>query len=174
MISFQLNGKTVQVDAAPDTPLLWTVRDHLNLKGSKFGCGMGLCGSCSMLVDGESTRTCILPLSAVQGRNVTTIEGIGNPEMMSTLQQAWIDSSVAQCGYCQSGQLVSATALLAKNNNPSDEQIEKAMSGNICRCGTYLDIKKAIKSAAKKLRSGNGRLQIVEYFNPNTDIRQGV
>jgi isoquinoline 1-oxidoreductase alpha subunit len=174
MISFQLNGKTVQVDAAPDTPLLWTVRDHLNLKGSKFGCGMGLCGSCSMLVDGESTRTCILPLSAVQGRNVTTIEGIGNPEMMSTLQQAWIDSSVAQCGYCQSGQLVSATALLAKNNNPSDEQIEKAMSGNICRCGTYLDIKKAIKSAAKELRSGNGRLQIVEYFNPNTDIRQGV
>jgi isoquinoline 1-oxidoreductase alpha subunit len=174
MISFELNGKTVQVDAAPDTPLLWTVRDHLNLKGSKFGCGMGLCGACSMLVDGESTRTCILPLSAVQGRKVTTIEGIGNPQMLSTLQQAWVDTSVAQCGYCQSGQLVSATALLAKNNNPTDAQIEQAMSGNICRCGTYPDIKKAIKAAAKELRSGNGRLQTVEYFNPKTATAQEV
>jgi isoquinoline 1-oxidoreductase alpha subunit len=172
MISFELNGKNVQVDAAPDTPLLWTVRDHLKLKGSKFGCGMGLCGACSMLVDGESTRTCILPLSAVQGRKVTTIEGIGNPDMMSTLQQAWVESSVPQCGYCQSGQLISATALLSKNNNPSDTDIDNAMSGNICRCGTYPNIKKAIKSAAKELRSDNGRLQAVEYFNPESTNTQ--
>jgi isoquinoline 1-oxidoreductase alpha subunit len=172
MISFELNGKNVQVDAAPDTPLLWTIRDHLKLKGSKFGCGMGLCGACSMLVDGESTRTCILPLSAVQGRKVTTIEGIGNPDMMSTLQQAWVESSVPQCGYCQSGQLISATALLSKNNNPSDVDIDNAMSGNICRCGTYPSIKKAIKSAAKELRSGNGRLKAVEYFNPESTNTQ--
>ena len=106
MISFELNGKTTEVSAAPDTPLLWVVRDHLKLKGSKFGCGMGLCGACSMLVDGESTRTCVLPLASIQGRKVTTIEGIGNPDMLSTLQSAWVEASVAQCGYCQSGQLV--------------------------------------------------------------------
>lgn len=168
MISFELNGQTVQVDAAPDTPLLWTIRDHLKLKGSKFGCGMGLCGACSMLVDGESTRTCILPLAAVQGRKVTTIEGIGHPEMMSTLQSAWVEASVPQCGYCQSGQLVSATALLSKNSNPSDEEIDNAMSGNICRCGTYPNIKKAIKQAAKDLKKGNGRLQAVSHFDPST------
>lgn len=167
MISFELNGQTVQVDATPDTPLLWTIRDHLNLKGSKFGCGMGLCGACSMLIDGESTRTCILPVSAVQGRKVTTIEGIGNLDMLSTLQQAWVDASVPQCGYCQSGQLVSATALLSKNNNPSDEEIDNAMSGNICRCGTYPSIKKAIKQAAKDIKSGNGRLQAVSHYDPS-------
>jgi len=149
MINFELNGQLVQVDVAPDTPLLWVVRDHLKLKGSKFGCGMGLCGACSMLVDGESTRTCILPLVAIQGRKVTTIEGVGNPEMLSTLQSAWVEASVPQCGYCQSGQLISATALLSKNSNPSDEEIDNAMSGNICRCGTYPNIKKAIKKAAQ-------------------------
>jgi len=168
MISFVLNDQTVQVSAAPDTPLLWVIRDHLKLKGSKFGCGMGLCGACSMLVDGESTRTCVLPLAAVAGRNVTTIEGIGNPDMLSTLQSAWVENSVPQCGYCQSGQLVSATALLSKNSNPSDEEIDNAMSGNICRCGTYPKIKNAIKQAAMDLKNGDGRLQAVAYFDPAT------
>jgi len=166
MISFELNGQTVQVDAAPDTPLLWAVRDHLKLKGSKFGCGMGLCGACSMLLDGESTRTCILPIAAVQGRKITTIEGLGNPDMLSTLQSAWVEASVPQCGYCQSGQLISATALLSKNNNPSDKEIDNAMSGNLCRCGTYPNIKKAIKQAASNLQKGNGRLQMVSHFDP--------
>lgn len=148
MISFELNGETVAVDAPGDTPLLWVVRDELGLKGSKFGCGAGLCGACSMLLDGQSTRTCILPLAAVAGRSVTTIEGLGTPESPSPVQQAWIDHSVAQCGYCQSGQIVSATALLASNPNPDDAAIDAAMGGNICRCGTYNAIRTAIKSAA--------------------------
>ena len=168
MISFELNGKKTEVNAAPDTPLLWVVRDHIKLKGAKFGCGMGLCGACSMLVDGESTRTCVLPIAAIEGRKVTTIEGIGSPEMLSTLQSAWVEASVAQCGYCQSGQLVSATALLSKNSNPSDSDIDTAMSGNICRCGTYPNIKKAIKQAAKNLRDDKGRLQMVTYYDPNS------
>jgi isoquinoline 1-oxidoreductase alpha subunit len=149
MVSFVLNGTRVDVDVSIDTPLLWVMRDHLKLKGTKFGCGMGLCGACSMIVDGVSTRTCILPVAAVANKNITTIEGLGNPQMLSTLQQAWVDNSVPQCGYCQSGQLISASALLNNNSNPSDAQIDDAMSGNICRCGTYPSIKKAIKAAAK-------------------------
>ncbi len=148
MISFILNGTSVDVDVSLDTPLLWVMRDHLKLKGTKFGCGMGLCGACSMIVDGVSTRTCILPVASVANKNVTTIEGLGKPQMLSTLQQAWVDNSVPQCGYCQSGQLISASALLNSNPNPSDAQIDDAMSGNICRCGTYPNIKKAIKAAA--------------------------
>ncbi|WDE07010.1 (2Fe-2S)-binding protein [Thalassomonas viridans] len=150
MITFELNGEAVEVDIAADTPLLWVVRDHFKLKGSKFGCGMGLCGACSMLVDGQSIRTCNFPVAAISGRKVTTIEGLGNPERLSALQQAWVDNSVAQCGYCQSGQLISATALLNNNLNPSDSEIDEAMSGNICRCGTYPRIKKAIADVAKK------------------------
>ena len=166
MINFELNGQPVQVAADGDTPLLWVIRDHLKLKGSKFGCGMGLCGACSMLVDGESTRTCILPIAAVQGRSITTIEGIGDKNMLSTLQSAWVDASVPQCGYCQSGQLISATALLSKNSNPSDRDIDAGMSGNICRCGTYPNIKKAIKQAAKNMRENNDSAQAVTYFDP--------
>jgi len=143
------------------------VRDHLKLKGSKFGCGMGLCGACSMLVDGQSTRTCILPAASVANKNVTTIEGIGNPELISVVQQAWVDSSVPQCGYCQSGQIVSATALLTRNPNPTDRDIDNAMSGNICRCGTYPRIKAAIKQAASAIQSGQGKLQAVQYFEPS-------
>ena len=150
MITFELNGKAVQADVSSDTPLLWVIRDHFKLKGSKFGCGMGLCGACSMLVDGQSTRTCILPVAAVANKKITTIEGVGNPEMLSTLQQAWVEASVPQCGYCQSGQLISATALLNSNPSPSSEEIDQAMSGNICRCGTYPRIKQAIQSAAFK------------------------
>jgi len=153
MIAFELNGEAVQVDMAPDTPLLWVIRDYFKLKGSKFGCGMGLCGACSMLVDGRSTRSCTFPLAGAANRKVTTIEGLGNREMLSALQQAWVEHSVAQCGYCQSGQLISATALLNSNPDPSDSEIDQAMSGNICRCGTYPRIKKAIAGAAKKAGS---------------------
>ena len=150
MITFELNGQAVKADVSGDTPLLWVIRDHFKLKGSKFGCGMGLCGACSMMLDGVSTRTCVLPVMAVANKSITTIEGVGNPEMLSTLQQAWVEGSVPQCGYCQSGQLISATALLNSNPNPSSEEIDQAMSGNICRCGTYPRIKKAIQSAAFK------------------------
>jgi len=161
MVSFILNGTSVDVDVSLDTPLLWVMRDQLKLKGTKFGCGMGLCGACSMIVDGASTRTCILPVAAVANKNITTIEGLGNPQMLSTLQQAWVDNSVPQCGYCQSGQLISASALLNDNPNPSDAQIDDAMSGNICRCGTYSNIKKAIKAAAKNNVG-------VQTFDPST------
>ncbi len=170
MISFVLNGKNVDVDVSLDTPLLWVMRDHLKLKGTKFGCGMGLCGACSMMIDGVSTRTCILPVAAVANRQVTTIEGLGNPQMLSTLQQAWVENSVPQCGYCQSGQLISASALLNSNPNPSDEEIDQAMSGNICRCGTYPNIKKAIKAAA-------GQSSAVQTFDPKLNdqkIKQGA
>lgn len=152
MISFQLNGQRVDADVPADMPLLWVVRDHFKLKGSKFGCGMGLCGACSMLVDGQSTRTCILPVAAVANRAVTTIEGLADKdsEQLSTLQQAWVAHSVPQCGYCQSGQLISATALLNSNPKPSDADIDNAMQGNLCRCGTYPRIKQAIKAAAEQ------------------------
>ena len=165
MIRFQLNGTTVEADVPGDMPLLWVIRDHFNMKGSKFGCGMGLCGACSMMVDGQSTRTCILPVAAVANRNVTTIEGLSETstevEQLSTLQQAWVRNSVPQCGYCQSGQLITATALLKNNPNPSDEDIDNAMSGNICRCGTYPRIKQAIKEAAGQSTAG------VQMFDPN-------
>lgn len=166
MIRFQLNGKTVEANVPGDMPLLWVVRDHFKMKGSKFGCGMGLCGACSMMVDGQSTRTCILPVAAVANRNITTIEGLSNLEQpgseqqLSILQQAWVDNSVPQCGYCQSGQLISASALLKNNPKPSDADIDNAMSGNICRCGTYPRIKNAIKQAAAKQQAA------VQVFDP--------
>jgi len=167
MINFQLNSSPVEVDLDPDTPLLWVVRDHFKLKGSKFGCGMGLCGACTMHVNGEAVRTCTLPVSAVQGAAITSIEGLGTPDNLHPLQQAWVEHSVPQCGYCQSGQLMSASALLAKNPNPSDVDIEMAMNGNICRCGTYSKIKLAIKSVSKPgaetMRTQGG---LVEIFDP--------
>jgi isoquinoline 1-oxidoreductase alpha subunit len=172
MLRFTLNGQLVEVDAPSDTPLLWVIRDHLKLKGSKFGCGMGLCGACSMLIDGQSTRTCILPAAAIANKSVTTIEGLGNPELTSAVQQAWIDSSVPQCGYCQSGQIISATALLTNNPNPSDKEIDHAMSGNICRCGTYPRIKAAIKQAAHNIQTGQGKLQAVQYFEPTESAQE--
>jgi isoquinoline 1-oxidoreductase subunit alpha len=143
MIRFQLNNNPVDVDVDPDTPLLWVVRDHFKLKGSKFGCGMGLCGACTMHMNGAAVRTCTLPVAAVQGASITTIEGLGTPDKLHPLQQAWVEHSVPQCGYCQSGQLMSASALLATNPNPSDADIDTAMNGNICRCGTYGKIKLA-------------------------------
>ena len=149
MTSFTLNGQPVTTDADPQTPLLWVVRDHFGLKGSKFGCGMGLCGACTMHLDGDAVRTCILPVSAVSGRAVTTIEGVGTPETLSKVQAAWVANSVPQCGYCQSGQIMSAAALLASKPKPTDADIDDAMSGNICRCGTYVRIRDAIKQAAQ-------------------------
>ncbi len=161
MIRFQLNNNPVDVDVDPDTPLLWVVRDHFKLKGSKFGCGMGLCGACTMHMNGASVRTCTLPVAAVRGASITTIEGLGTPDKLHPLQQAWVEHSVPQCGYCQSGQLMSASALLATNPNPSDADIDTAMNGNICRCGTYGKIKLAIKAGAQAINSAT-----VQTFDP--------
>ena len=151
MIEFTLNGETVRTDEAPDTPLLWAVRDTFKLKGSKFGCGAGLCGACTMHVDGAAVKTCILPLAAVAGKAVTTIEGLCTPENLHPLQAEWVAQSVPQCGYCQSGQLMAAAALLESNPTPSDADIDTAMAGNICRCGCYPRIRSAIKTVAANL-----------------------
>ena len=148
MIRFELNGKVVESAESPETPLLWVVRDEFDLTGSKFGCGAGLCGACTMQIDGQAQRTCILPLSQVAGRAVTTIESLGTLAQPSRLQQIWAELAVPQCGYCQSGQLMSAHALLKRSPNPTDAEIIAAMSGNLCRCGTYDRIKAAIKVAA--------------------------
>jgi len=151
MVSFKVNGTPRNVDVPPDTPLLWVLRDVLGMTGTKFGCGMALCGACTVHVDGKPTRSCVTPLSAVTGRRITTIEGIGVLKVGRTVQEAWVAENVPQCGYCQSGQIMSAAALLNGNKNPSDVQIDEAMSGNICRCATYPRIRAAIKRAAKKL-----------------------
>ncbi len=148
MITFTLNGALVKTDDTPDTPLLWAVRDTFKLKGSKYGCGAGLCGACTMHVDGEAVRTCVLPISAVAGKQVTTIEGLGTPDDPHPLQQAWVVHSVPQCGYCQSGQIMSAAALLAEKPEASEAEVEQAMAGNICRCGCYPRIKQAILAVA--------------------------
>ncbi|VVD76686.1 (2Fe-2S)-binding protein [Pandoraea morbifera] len=151
MASFQLNGKPVKVDVDPATPLLWTLRDALNMTGTKFGCGMALCGACTVHMDGAAIRSCITPVSAVEGKKITTIENVGADPVGRAVQDAWIKHDVPQCGYCQSGQIMSATALLRENKQPNDEQIDAAMSGNICRCGTYARIRAAIKDAAASL-----------------------
>ena len=148
MIQFTLNGKLVGADDSPDTPLLWAVRDTFKLKGSKYGCGAGLCGACTMHVEGKAVRACVLPLAAVAGKRVTTIEGLGAPEALHPLQAAWVEQSVSQCGYCQPGQIMSAAALLAANAAPTAEEVRQAMAGNICRCGCYLRIEQAILSVA--------------------------
>lgn len=152
MATFNLtiNGKQQQVDADPSTPLLWVLRDNLNLVGTKYGCGMALCGACTIHVDGEATRSCVLPVSVVGNKKITTIEGLSE-KADHAVQKAWLEHDVPQCGYCQAGQIMTAAALLKKNNNPSDDDIDAAMSGNICRCGTYSRIKAAIKTAAKTL-----------------------
>ena len=148
-ISLKINGKKHSVDTEPDTPLLWAIRDHVGMTGTKFGCGIASCGACTVHVNGVAIRSCITPVAAVAGQNISTIEGLAvSPDELHPLQQAWIDEQVPQCGYCQSGQLMSAAALLAKNSSPSDADIDEAMSGNICRCGMYSRIRKAIKTAA--------------------------
>ena len=154
MHQFTVNGKPVTVDADPDMPLLWALREDLQLTGTKFGCGMALCGACTVHVDGQPVRSCSMPLAAVQGRKVTTIEAVGATRAGQAVQQAWIAHDVPQCGYCQSGQVMSACALLAGNARPSDADIDVAMSGNICRCGTYNQIRAAVKDAAVALSKG--------------------
>ena len=156
MAILKINGKTFQTDADEETPLLWVIRDEIGLTGTKFGCGIAACGACTVHVDGVAVRSCQYPLGAIDAdEEITTIEGLGTPESLHALQQAWIEHQVAQCGYCQSGQIMSAAALLQDIANPSDEDIDDAMSGNLCRCGTYPRIRAAIHSAAQKLSSGN-------------------
>ena len=152
-----VNGQQYDVDVESDMPLLWVLRDELDIKGPKFGCGMALCGACTVHIDGQPVRACSYPIGAVNGA-VTTIEGLGTPEHLHVIQQVWIEQQVAQCGYCQSGQIMSAAALLASNSAPSDGDIDSYMTGNLCRCATYPRIRQAIKTAASRL----GR---VEYYD---------
>jgi isoquinoline 1-oxidoreductase alpha subunit len=148
MAQFTLNGDPVSVEVDGSTPLLWVLRDTIGLTGTKFGCGVAACGACTVHVDGEATRTCVLPVEAVEGSEITTIEGLGQGENISKLQQAWIDEQVPQCGYCQSGMIMAAASLLAENAAPTDADIDEAMT-NICRCGTYSRIRRAIHRAAQ-------------------------
>ncbi|MFK7734045.1 MAG: (2Fe-2S)-binding protein [Pseudomonadales bacterium] len=169
MVSFTLNGQSVTSEVSDDTPLLWVVRDEFKLKGSKFGCGAGLCGACTMHIDGKAQRSCVLPVAAVAGKAVTTIEGLGTPEDLHPLQQRWAELGVPQCGYCQSGQIMSAAALLSNNSDPSEEQVEQAMAGNICRCGCYPSIKQAIMDVAALPDSDNSG---VAYYTPGSNGRE--
>ena len=152
-IKFELNGSRTELEQPPHTALLWVLREHLKLTGTKFGCGSGLCGACTVHLDGRPMRACITPISAVAGKSVTTIEGLSK-DQSHPLQKAWIETQVPQCGYCQSGQIMQAAALLESNKNPSREEIVAYMNGNICRCGTYLRIIRAIKIAATELNEG--------------------
>ena len=154
MTAFNVNGRAVNVTGDPDKPLLWVLREGLNLTGTKFGCGMALCGACTVHVDGSPVRSCVTPITAVEGRRVTTIEGLARGGRLHPVQEAWIEQDVPQCGYCQSGQVMSAAALLAARKSPTDADIDAAMSGNICRCGTYQRIRAAIKQAAVRMGKG--------------------
>ena len=169
MIRLNINDSKQQVDVSPDTPLLWVLREQLGLTGTKFGCGISQCGACTVHVDGVPTRSCVLPVSAVAGRDVTTIEGVGTQDKLHPLQEAWIAGQVPQCGYCQSGQIMSAVALLESNPNPTDSDIDKAMSGNICRCGMYGRIRAAIKTVAVDIKPAAG----VQMFDPKTEVTHG-
>jgi isoquinoline 1-oxidoreductase alpha subunit len=148
MINLNINGQDHAADVPPDMPLLWVLRDVVGLTGTKFGCGIAQCGACTVHLDGQAVRSCVLPVSAIGGRAITTIETVGQTPTGQKVQQAWLDIEVVQCGYCQSGQVMSAAALLAHTPKPSDAEIDAAMSGNICRCGTYVRIREAIKQAA--------------------------
>ena len=150
MIDIEVNGEAQRVEAEPDMPLLWVIREQLGLTGTKFGCGIAQCGACTVHLDGVAVRSCTLPIAAAAGRAITTIEGLAKDGALNAVQQAWIDEQVPQCGYCQSGQIMSATALLASNPAPDDADIDAAMRGIICRCGTYSRIRRAIKQAAKE------------------------
>jgi isoquinoline 1-oxidoreductase alpha subunit len=151
MTTFQLNGQPTTVDADPATPILWALRDNLGLTGTKFGCGMAQCGACTVHLNGQAVRSCVTPISAAAGARLTTIEAMAGDRIGKAVQDAWVAHDVAQCGYCQSGQVMSATALLQRNKRPSDAQIDAAMAGNVCRCGTYSRIRAAVKDAASKL-----------------------
>ncbi len=154
MISLEVNGKKYDFDVGPDTPLLWVLRETLGLTGTKYGCGMALCGACTVHVNGEAIRSCVTPVSSVDGKRITTIEGIGNTKEGHAIQEAWIADDVPQCGYCQSGQIMEAVALLKKSPKPNDVDIDDAMSGILCRCGTYQRIRRAIHRAARMMAKG--------------------
>ncbi|TWX46988.1 (2Fe-2S)-binding protein [Colwellia hornerae] len=163
MIAFKLNGKNVSSTAEDDTPLLWVIRDEFGFKGTKFGCGIGMCGACTVHIDGAAVRTCSFPLIAAANKNITTIEGLDNKH---PLQQTWIEEQVPQCGYCQSGQIMQAATLLASNSSPSDQEIVDHMSGNLCRCMAYVRIQSAIKSAADVMSAD------VQTFDPRSSTQQ--
>ena len=148
MVTLDINGKRYEIDLPDDTPLLWVLRDEIGLTGTKFGCGMALCGACTVHLDGEPSRACVLPISTLANKKITTIEGVGNDKVGKAVQAAWIELGVPQCGYCQAGQIMSATALLRQKPKPTDADIDEAMAGNICRCGTYGRIRTAINRAA--------------------------
>jgi len=152
MLTFTLNNQSVSFDVDPEMPLLYVLRDKAKLTGTKFGCGVGQCGACTVHVDGTPIRSCLTPVSAIADKSITTIEGIADGETLHPIQQAWVDNNVAQCGYCQAGQIMSAVALLADNASPSEQDVESFMQGNICRCGTYPRIKKAIAQAAVQMQ----------------------
>lgn len=154
MKTLQINGRNVTVQSSDDTPLLWVLRDELGQTGTKFGCGMALCGACTVHVDGQPTRSCVTPIAAVAGRAITTIDRMSEDAIGELVQAAWVELNVAQCGYCQPGQIMSAVGLLKHNPHPTDEQIDEAMTGNICRCGTYPRIHAAIKLAASRITTG--------------------
>ena len=154
MTTIHLNGQDREVDAPDDMPLLWAIRDVLGFTGTKFGCGMGLCGACTMHMDGAPIRSCVTPISAAAGKKITTIEALGKQKVGKAVQEAWVKVGVPQCGYCQCGQVMSATALLTSNPSPNEEEIETSMAGNICRCGTYNRIKTAIHTASESLKGG--------------------
>ena len=156
MITLKVNGQSLETDASPDTPLLWVLRDHLGLTGTKFGCGKSLCGACTVHVDGAATRSCVTLVSTVVGKDVRTIEGLSS-NRSHPVQKAWLELDVPQCGYCQSGQIMAASALLAQNPSPSDADIDTAMAGNICRCGTYPRIRAAIHRAAELMKTGGAQ-----------------
>ena len=152
MTSFQVNGRPVVAKSSSDTPLLWVLREELNLPGTKFGCGAGLCGACTVILDGEAVRSCVTPVAAIEGKSVRTIEGLGGDH---PVQQAWIEGNVPQCGYCQSGQIMATVALLSRNPAPTEAQVKTALEGNICRCGTYQRILGAVQVAATKMARAN-------------------
>jgi len=168
-MKINVNGQLREVDVAPEMPLLWVLRDELNITGPKFGCGIAQCRACTVHLNGQPIPSCSFPISAVGEAKITTIEGLGTPDAMSVVQQAWVEHQVAQCGYCQSGQIMTATALLTRNSNPSDDEIDNAMSANLCRCGTYPRIRAAIKTAASQIREASGNF---ETETPATDNKQ--
>ena len=157
MISLEVNGKKYEVDVRPDTPLLWVIRERLGLTGTKYGCGMALCGACTVHVNGEAIRSCVTPVSSVNGKRIMTIEGISKTKEGKAIQEAWIFDDVPQCGYCQSGQIMAAVALLKRNPKPADADIDETMGEILCRCGTYQRIRRAIHRAAKKMAKGGKR-----------------
>ncbi len=171
VLEFELNGRQQRLEVEPDTPLLWVIREQLGLSGTKFGCGMSLCGACTVHLDGNAIRSCTYPVALVQGKQVTTIEGLGSEgEELHPVQQAWVEFNVPQCGYCQSGQIMSAAALLAVNPAPSEAEIDTAMAGNICRCGTYPRIRRAVQRAAE-LTAQRATEAVVQYHEPQAGGR---